>query len=388
MNLISQNPKIRKQDKLFNSFKSKFSLADNKSIYKRLILLNEKNSIDKYKKDILTKVINSYKQLFKNITLELDDFVFSEHELFQTKNLSDNDLIRYVIYRYEFNIFPKIKKIKDYPLNVQLELSSICNLRCIMCYQHDKSFSSKSKGFMGYMNLDLFKKIIDELEGKLEAITFASRGEPTLNKDLEKYLKYCEKKFIGLKLNTNATMFNEKIINVLLSSDLETLVISADAPDKEFYERIRVNAKFDKLIKNLELFKNIKEKKYKNSQLKVRVSGVKINNNQSFEKMYNFYSQYADEVSLMDYLPWQNSYDNEINDVSSPCSELYRMMYIFWDGTVNPCDFDYKNTLSKWNAKTQTVKDIWKSKYYNELRDKHSSNRRKDIEPCKRCIVT
>ena len=39
MNLILQNPKIRKQDKLFNSFKSKFSLADNKSIYKKLILL-------------------------------------------------------------------------------------------------------------------------------------------------------------------------------------------------------------------------------------------------------------------------------------------------------------------------------------------------------------
>ena len=35
-----------------------------------------------------------------------------------------------------------------------------------------------------------------------------------------------ETKFLGLNLNTNATMFNEKMINLLLSSDLETLVLS------------------------------------------------------------------------------------------------------------------------------------------------------------------
>ena len=101
-----------------------------------------------------------------------------------------------------------------------------------MCYQSDKTFSNKSKGFMGHMKFDLFKKIIDEIEGKIEAVTFASRGEPTLYKDLDKCLKYCEGKFLGLKLNTNATMLNEKLIHNLLSSDLQTLVLSIDEKDK------------------------------------------------------------------------------------------------------------------------------------------------------------
>ena len=52
-----------------------------------------------------------------------------------------------------------------------------------------------------------------------------------------------------------------KKINMLLSSDLETLVLSIDEKNKENYEKIRVNAKFDKIMKNLELLKNIREKK-------------------------------------------------------------------------------------------------------------------------------
>ena len=90
----------------------------------------------------------------------------------------------------------------------------------------------------------------------------------------------------------------------------------------------------------------------------------------------------------MNYLPWESSYENEINDIIEPCTDLWRIMFVFWDGKVNPCDFDYKSTLSKWNAKSQTIKDIWNSNYYNELRDKHLSKSRKSLEPCARCIAT
>ena len=106
-----------------------------------------------------------------------------------------------------------------------------------MCYQSDKSFSSKSNGFMGHMSMNTFCKIIDEVEGNVEAITFASRGEPTLNKDFSKMLKYCESKFLALKLNTNASMLNERLINEILSSDLQTIVFSIDEKDKELKEK-------------------------------------------------------------------------------------------------------------------------------------------------------
>ena len=61
-------------------------------------------------------------------------------------------------------------------------------------------------------------------------------------------------------------------------------------------------------------------------------------------------------------------------------------MFVWQDGKVNPCDYDYKSKLSKWNANKDTVKSIWNSDYYNEIRKIHKEQKRKLIEPCNRCV--
>ena len=81
-------------------------------------------------------------------------------------------------------------------------------------------------------------------------------------------------------------------------------------------------------MKNLELLKNIREKYYKNSKMRIRISGVKINENQNVESMNSFYKEFADEIALVNYNPWQSAYDNDVNDIKNICSELYRKMFI------------------------------------------------------------
>ena len=103
-------------------------------------------------------------------------------------------------------------------------------------------------------------------------------------------------------------------------------------------------------------------------------------------KMNSFYKEFADEIALVNYNPWQSAYDNDVNDIKNICSELYRKMFIWWDGKANPCDFDYKSLLSKWNVNDNSIKSIWNSDYYNNLRELHKLERRTEIEPCKRCI--
>ena len=46
---------------------------------------------------------------------------------------------------------------------------------------------------MGTMNLDLFKKIIDQAENNIEFLSLASRGEPLISKNIVPMLKYTEK---------------------------------------------------------------------------------------------------------------------------------------------------------------------------------------------------
>ena len=345
-----------------------------------------KSNITKADKDILSKIKISYDKVSEGKTLKVDEMILKQHENLEIDILDEIYHIRYFIYRYKFNIFPKIKKIDKYPPVIQIEPTSICNFRCIMCYQADKTFSSKSEGFMGHMSLEIFKKAIDELEGNIEAITFASRGEPTLNKDFAKMLNYCEGKFLGLKLNTNASMLNEKLINEILSSDLQTIVFSIDEKDKDAYEKIRINGNFEKIIKNLELFNNIRNKDYKRSDKIVRISGVKINENQNIEGMKKKWGDIADIVAFTNYTPWESSYENSINDITDPCGELWSRMFIWQDGKVNPCDYDYKSLLSKWNINKKSITSIWNSEEYEYLRYVHLNALRSKINPCNRCV--
>ena len=82
-----------------------------------------------------------------------------------------------------------LKKLNtDYPPYLLIEPVSTCNLRCPFCFQTDKTFTKKP--FMGVMDIEFFKKIVDEADSLgVGAVTLASRGEPTLHKNLKDMLR-------------------------------------------------------------------------------------------------------------------------------------------------------------------------------------------------------
>ena len=169
----------------------------------------------------------------------------------------------YLVFRYKMRFYQKQKKVSDFPVYLLIEPTSACNLRCVMCFQCDTSFTKKP--YMGVMSLDFFKKVIDEaVAGGTKAITLASRGEPTLNKNIGEMLKYTKDKFFEVKVNTNGTKLTEKICHEILDSGVTELVWSIDAPKKDLYEKIRVRGNFDVVIKNILMFNSIREKHYQN----------------------------------------------------------------------------------------------------------------------------
>ena len=60
-----------------------------------------------------------------------------------------------------------------------------------------------------------------------KAITLASRGEPTLHPKLPEMLEYASGKFLEVKLNTNATRLDEKVIRKILETQVNEIVFSA-----------------------------------------------------------------------------------------------------------------------------------------------------------------
>ena len=368
------NFSVKDKDKKQKITKKIISLIENGNLNN--FSINHRKILNNVKSDLLNK-----KNITDNQIFDLKDNVIDELLTFE-----DKDILKYLVHRYRYEIYPIKKILDDYPPYLQIEPSSICNYRCVFCFMTDKSLTDKRNGHMGQMSLELFKKIIDAAENKVEFISLASRGEPMACKDISKMLEYTVGKFLNLKINTNASLLNEEIIHAILSGGVKTLVISADAADKESYKSLRVNGNLEKVLKNLELFNNIKEKNYSSSKIITRVSGVKVSDEQKFIDMEKVWGGLVDQVAFVNYNPWENSYDKETNNIKQPCSDLWRRMFIWWDGKVNPCDVDYKSKLSV-SIFNSDLKSLWNCKAYENLRSVHIDEKRNQLKPCNACVV-
>jgi radical SAM protein with 4Fe4S-binding SPASM domain len=301
--------------------------------------------------------------------------------------LSDEDLPRYLYHRYRYDIFPSEHRLDDYPPYLQIEPSSICNFRCVFCFQTDPQFSERKSGYMGNMTLDLFKCIVDQAESHIEFLSLASRGEPLVCKAFPKMLEYSIGKFLNLKVNTNASLLTEKQCHALLCGGATTVVFSADAAEEPLYSKLRVNGSLERVLRNIEKFQKIRETEYASVPMISRVSGVLVDNDQDMSSMKRLWGGLVDQISFVKYNPWENVYQSPYSNVRTACSDLWRRMFVWYDGTVNPCDTDYKSTLSIGNIKERPLNDMWHSSRYNSVRLTHLNDKRQEVSPCNRCFV-
>ena len=340
------------------------------------------DSNDNYSKDLLIQLRDENK-----LSLPINKHV----EMFILKNQKDPiKIIKYLIFRYKFYIAGKNKINLGYPPYLLIEPVSACNLRCPFCFQTDKSFTKKP--FMGVIDFEFFKNVIDQANDlETGAITIASRGEPTMHKKIIEMLEYINTKenIFEVKLNTNGTFLNDKICHAVFKNNVTQIIISSDHYIKEDYERLRLGSNFEKVVENVDLLFNIREKFYPNSLTEIRISGVDNERNLNREKFRDFWIKRCDHVSAGYPLERWNTYENEPDiNTKDPCENLWDRMYIWFDGKVNPCDADYKSYLSYGSAKEYSLKELWNNKIISKTRNQHLNNDRTKINPCDRCGVT
>ena len=320
------------------------------------------------------------------IDLERPRFALTPQELEWLQRHEQSVWVDYLVQRYNFKLYPIQKKLSTFPPHLLIEPTPICNLRCIMCFQVDKSFSS-NRQYMGMMSWDLFTSVVDQAaEHGCHSITLASRGEPTLHKQFGQMVMYLnEKGILDTKINTNAVRFPVRMIHDILAANVSTVTFSVDASTKETYERIRVKGKFERVLANIESFNKIRQTQYPKSGTTTRISGVAVEGTQNPEEMKRFWSDYVDHVAIVQEIPRWDSYGNLPFRQQTVCTFLYERLYVWFDGVCNPCDFDYKSLLSPGNATQESIADIWLSPKLQRLRELHKARERASTVPCDRC---
>ncbi len=136
--------------------------------------------------------------------------------------------------------------LKNLPVRLWIELTSECNLRCVMCPNKDLPADKK-----GYMDFEVFKKLVDEAQEYIFDVSLLHRGESLLHPEFVKFLHYVTKYQWRTKLHTNGTVLTRELSREIIKAGLYRISFSFDGYTPKTYEKIRVGAKFEEVVENI-----------------------------------------------------------------------------------------------------------------------------------------
>ncbi|WP_319508444.1 radical SAM protein [uncultured Methanolobus sp.] len=304
------------------------------------------------------------------------------HTIGGTNILVKNDPV-FMEYRQKWKEWPENFITGSFPLHLDIEASSACNLRCEFCEATISKIGTKS----GYMEFDIYKKIIDEgSKSGLYAIKLnsGSRGEPLLNKNIVKMVEYAKKKgIIDVYMNTNAVMLTKELGNELIEAGLDRISISFEGMSASVYEKYRVGAKFEKVRKNILDFVEMRNI-LKSDIPKIRIQTVGVSEIlQDISTYTDYWSNIVDEVALIDSKDYRNVNKDLISDWS--CPYLWQRMMVTWDGTISVCGFDYSNDHKLGNIKNTSITEAWNGKEMEDIRKLHREGMAHKVSICNGC---
>lgn len=308
-------------------------------------------------------------------------------ELFD-KNRGSDDPEGYKEYRRQWYENPKEFKQNDYPLHVDIELASICNLKCPMCYTVTQEFKTKVNTKL--MHWDLYTKIIDEIgPAGVYSIRLSLRGESFLHKRIIDAVKYAKDKGIKeVSTLTNGVKLDEEMFKKIMEAGIDWITISFDGIG-ETYERIRKPAKFDRAVEKIKNYQQIKKDAGRVKPV-IKVQSILPALRDNFEEYFDIFSPITDMVSsnpLIDYL--QNDGNDLIEYVPNfSCSQLYQRLVVGADGLVMMCSNDEENDHVVGDAKNESIHEIWHGEKLNHARKIHKEFKGVDeFSICKKCYL-
>ena len=288
------------------------------------------------------------------------------------------------------SILSPIIDADGFPKRITIELTSCCNLSCIMC---PRKFMSNGKGFMSQ---DLFWKIVNQLKGReIEAIVPFFRGEPLLHPNfLEMAEQLRRSTSAKLQLATNALLLNQKTSKRLLALGIDFISFSLDATSKKTYEKIRADGDFDLAMKNIHTFLQ-ERSKTPSVSTRVQVSATEIEENR--EELPAFIEYWKDRVDRVRIYPCHSEDGrfgklNPINQRRSKtqrkaCKKPFTDFVIYYNGNTALCNHDWNrediSTLG--SIKEKTIDQIWQDRPYRDIRQKHLDHKWDTVVPCNDC---
>jgi radical SAM protein with 4Fe4S-binding SPASM domain len=133
------------------------------------------------------------------------------------------------------------------PLELQVEVTAACNLRCRMCLVGHREPIGRLEGSL---DIDRFARLLDALPG-LQTVTLQGLGEPLLAPRLADLVAMAKGRGIAVGFNTNGTLLDARHRRLLIDLGVDWVHVSVDAANPAVFEAIRPGASFERIVANL-----------------------------------------------------------------------------------------------------------------------------------------
>ena len=134
-------------------------------------------------------------------------------------------------------------------LHLSLDVTSSCNLNCRMC-------SLKQWHPPGPNLTEEILTRLDAVFAVVRSVDLFSNCEPLLHPRLPEIIGHIKRvnSRVRIQVVTNGTLLTPELSRALISAGLDSMGFSVDSPRPEVYEAIRVGARFEQVIQNIQNF--------------------------------------------------------------------------------------------------------------------------------------
>jgi radical SAM protein with 4Fe4S-binding SPASM domain len=294
----------------------------------------------------------------------------------------------------------KKSSLRAMPMGLSIEPTTSCNLRCSECPSGLRSFTRPT----GMLNPQTFQHVIDQLKSRLIWLTFYFQGEPYLNKDFLKMVKYAHDQGLYTMTSTNAHYFTDEVAKETIESGLSRIIVSMDGITQDTYEKYRKGGSLEKVKDGIGKLVEWKKKLGSSTPHIVLQFIVFGHNEHEVEEVKKLGKEMGvDEVKIKsaqiydfsntDLLPGDEKYTRyksengsyQIkNELMNHCWRMWSSAVITWDGKVIPCCFDKDAHHQIGTIEEKPFQEIWQSKAYHDFRTQVLLNR-KSVDICTNC---
>jgi radical SAM protein with 4Fe4S-binding SPASM domain len=192
-------------------------------------------------------------------------------------------------------------------------------------------------------------------------------------------IAYAAERGIHTKLHTNAVRLDEERSRNLLDSGLDLLSFSFDGYTKETYERIRVGADFEQVVRNiigfLEMKRRLSRQKPFTMIEMIDLPGIGLGGERSQRRRFEerFRNLPLDRIAVKKPHNWAGIHAFSRQE-GPPPKKLTRCLFpwfalvVLWDGEVLPCPQDFLAELSIGNVNESSLMEIWNGERMVRLR--------------------